>query len=420
MSINGLMRTSVSGMEAQSNRLGAVAGNIANASTVGYKAADAEFSSLLLVAPSTTYVSGGVQTTMRNGISRQGVLESSGSKFDLAISGTGFMLVTDPSGNVALTRAGAFVPDGDGNLVNSAGYTLLGFPAANGDGRAIAVNGTAGLEPVNVNTNRLEATPTTVGTLSVNLPALATEVAVTDLPSTNLPTAISSARSSVVVYGNLGEEIVLDVHYARTTLPGEWEVTVYNAAERSAAGGVPYAGAALAEATLRFDSAGQLAPTGTSSLSIPVPGGATMGLSLAGTTQLATGFNVLTINTDGNPPAAAASIEISMDGTIYETYPNGARRAAYRIPLATVISPDNLIQKSGNVFEPSSGSGDLLVGVAGAGGLGSLVSGALESSTVDLASELTEMIEAQRNYTANSRVFQTGAELMEVLVNLKR
>jgi flagellar hook protein FlgE len=62
----------------------------------------------------------------------------------------------------------------------------------------------------------------------------------------------------------------------------------------------------------------------------------------------------------------------------------------------------------------------MLVGTAGTGGFGTLVSGALEQSTVDLSTELTSMIEAQRNYTANSKVFQTGSELLDVLINLKR
>jgi flagellar hook protein FlgE len=49
-----------------------------------------------------------------------------------------------------------------------------------------------------------------------------------------------------------------------------------------------------------------------------------------------------------------------------------------------------------------------------------MLSGVLEQSTTDIASEFTDMIDAQRSYTANSKVFQTGAELMDVLVNLKR
>jgi flagellar hook protein FlgE len=60
------------------------------------------------------------------------------------------------------------------------------------------------------------------------------------------------------------------------------------------------------------------------------------------------------------------------------------------------------------------------MGYPGNSGLGTIISGALEDSNVDIAEELTSMIESQRNYTANSKVFQTGSELMEVLVNLKR
>lgn len=73
---------------------------------------------------------------------------------------------------------------------------------------------------------------------------------------------------------------------------------------------------------------------------------------------------------------------------------------------------------TGNLFLPTSTSGEMLIGSAGSGGMGSVVSGALEQSTVDIAQELTAMIEAQRNYTANSRVFQTSSDLTDVLVNL--
>jgi flagellar hook protein FlgE len=414
------MRTSVAGMSAQANKLGAVAGNIANASTVGYKKADAQFSTLLLDAPGSSYSPGGVETTTRYGISRQGVLQSTDSKLDLAISGGGFLLVSGPDGNVALTRAGNFVPDGQGYLVNAAGFKLLGFPIANGDPSSIVVNGTAGLEPVMISASRLQATASTTASLGANLPSSAADVAAADLPSANSASSVSSARTSVVVYGNLGEEITLDVHFAKTSVPGEWEVSIYDAAGRAAGGGFPYAGAALGTATLAFDANGQLDPSSANSLSLTVPGGAAMNLDLSKMTQLATGFSVLSVNTNGNPAESPTSLEIATDGTMYQLYGNGARSALYRIPLATVTSPDQLTSKTGNTFALSSGSGDLRVGFPQSGGLGGLVSGALENSTVDMASELTEMISAQRSYTANSRVFQTGAELMEVIVNLKR
>ena len=102
---------------------------------------------------------------------------------------------------------------------------------------------------------------------------------------------------------------------------------------------------------------------------------------------------------------------------IYET---GARVATYKIPLATVPSPDKMSVQPGNVFLTTQDSGDMSLGFANEGGRGGIAGFTLEQSNVDLANELTTMIESQRNYTANSKVFQTSAELMDVLVNLSR
>lgn len=420
MSIYGAMRTGASGMHAQSYRLGVVADNIANVSTVGYRGGRADFSSLIVNDSSTAYTSGGVETRVRYNISSQGTLAFSNSPFDLAIGGSGFFLVEDASGNTFLTRAGAFVPNGDGELVNAAGYRLLGLPSSGSSSGPVVLNGTAGLEPVRLNNDRLEAVATLQGLLTANLPAGSAVVAAADLPSANGATATSTARSSIVVYDNLGGEQVLDVHFARSSATGDWEVTVFNAADRSASGGFPYASGPLAQTTLTFGADGQLASSSATSLTIPVPNGASMTLDLGDMSQLAADYSVLAVNADGNPPGDVVSVEIASDGTVYSLYSNGSRRAVYTIPLGDVVSPDRLTPVSGNVFQLSGEAGDLLVASAESAGFGQIISGALENSTVDLANELTDMIEAQRNYTANSKVFQTGAELLDVLVNLKR
>jgi flagellar hook protein FlgE len=129
---------------------------------------------------------------------------------------------------------------------------------------------------------------------------------------------------------------------------------------------------------------------------------------------------VLNAQVNGNAPSAVAGVEISADGTVYAQYENGSFLALYRIPLATVQSPDQLTTLPGNIFVATSDSGNVEMGFANESGLGSVVSGALENSNVDIAEELTNMIESQRSYTANSKVFQTGADLMDILVNLKR
>jgi flagellar hook protein FlgE len=99
---------------------------------------------------------------------------------------------------------------------------------------------------------------------------------------------------------------------------------------------------------------------------------------------------------------------------------NGTQVPISTIALATVPSPDNLTPEVGNVYSVSLKSGNLQIGNAGTGGLGTIQSGTLEESNVDLADELTSMIESQRGFTANSKSFQTGADLLDVVVNLKR
>ena len=132
MSLYGVMRTSVSGMNAQANRLATVAENIANVSTTGYKRASTEFSSLLLNSCPGNYSSGSVFSNIRYAVGEQGSLLNTNSVTDLAIGGDGFFVVTDNAGMPFLTRAGSFVPDGNGDLVNAAGFFLIGYRIGSG------------------------------------------------------------------------------------------------------------------------------------------------------------------------------------------------------------------------------------------------------------------------------------------------
>jgi flagellar hook protein FlgE len=116
MSLYGVMRTGGSGMNAQSNKLSTVADNIANVNTTGYKRASTEFSSLVLQSGTGNYNSGSVETHVRYAISDPGTLNFTTSATDLAIQGNGFFVVNDARGTPFLTRAGSFVPDGQGNL----------------------------------------------------------------------------------------------------------------------------------------------------------------------------------------------------------------------------------------------------------------------------------------------------------------
>src|SRR5260370_1215370 len=189
MGLYGVMRTSVSGMSAQSDKLSTVAENIANVNTVGYKRAETEFSSLVLPSTNGAYNSGSVASNVRRFITDPGSTTFTTSKTDLAVEGNGFFLVSDTSGSIMLTRAGSFVPDSAGNLVNTAGSYLMGYSLANGP-PTITANGTNGLVKINTTNMSLQATPSTLATVSANLDVNATIPAVPGPPNFQSKTSL--------------------------------------------------------------------------------------------------------------------------------------------------------------------------------------------------------------------------------------
>lgn len=398
MGLYGVLNAGVSGMNAQSSRLSVVADNIQNQNTTGYKRGNSQFSSMLIDSSAGSYNAGSVNTTTRyqiGGPNNQGTLSATTSGTDLAVSGEGFFLVTDRSGSSHLTRAGNFVVDGPtGNLVNAAGMTLMGYSLANGD-PTVSLNSSDGLVPVNMASLNMKTTPSTAGTLQGNLNS--------DDPNGTVK------QQSFTVYDNLGHAVLTDIRFEKTGT-GAWTATVSDRAT----------GRQLATVPMTFDGSGK--PTGTPKLTWTVPGGQPMTLDVSPITQVAAAFSVEAgkKGINGNAPSAVKDTDIAADGTVYAVYEDGSRFAAYRIPLATVASPNNLTPRAGNVYDISSTSGSMKTGFPTVGGRGSIMKGELEQSNVDLGNELTDMIASQTSYTANSKVFQTGTEMLETLVNLKR
>ena len=419
MSLFNTIRTSVSGLNAQSNALGVIGDNIANSGTTGYKDANAQFETLLTNSDVTnTYESGGVQTDIRYGITDQGTLTTTTSATDLAISGNGFFPVSQGGDNSYLTRAGSFVPDSTGNLINAAGFSLLGY--------AVGANGTqsSALSIVNVSNTGLQAAATTSGTLTANLPSAATAVTPTtttnpdgttttasNLPSSNAANAQYTDKTSLTVYDGLGTAQNLDVYLTKTG-DNTWEATAFQQSAASSGGGFPYSSGPVGTTTLTFNPAtGNLAAGSSSTLTATV-GGNTIPIGLGGTTQLATDFGVTAATANGNAPSKLSNVKIGTDGTVTAVYASGVQVATYKIPLATVQSPDNLTSLTGNVYQQSSNSGAVILATAGTNGAGTINADSLEQSTVDLASELSNLVTVQRSYEANSKVLQAASDLL--------
>ena len=196
MSINSALLAGVSGLVANSSALAAISDNISNVNTTAYKRNDVDFSTLVTSqAVKGEYSAGGVQGVSHAFVSQQGLIQSASSSTDLAISGDGFFVVTTKGAGLTnadprmFTRAGAFEPDANGFLVNSAGLYLQGWPVqANGTFNPIRSDLNS-VQPINVKNLGAAVQQTGSIALSANVDESA---AVSAGEAAYLPTTVAS------------------------------------------------------------------------------------------------------------------------------------------------------------------------------------------------------------------------------------
>lgn len=258
MSILGAMYAAVSGLQGNSNALGIISDNIANANTIGYKETTTNFETLVTQSNGGTglYSPGGVESSPFYNINQQGVLQATSSSTDLALTGNGFFVVnSSPNGQTgggasSLTRAGNFTVDSVGNLLNSAGLYLQGqaltpaesLQVANGQLNQLTATSLNSLTTVNVNGIGGTANATANVTLAANLPA-------TD-------TTVTGARTvTVPVFDSQGIEHDMTLAFARvasspsTQLFTESNAIAQNDSFKVAIDGTNYTTAPLTQAT---------------------------------------------------------------------------------------------------------------------------------------------------------------------------
>lgn len=156
------------------------------------------------------------------------------------------------------------------------------------------------------------------------------------------------------------------------------------------------------------------------------------GMKVLGWNQTPTVYNGTdNISTTGTPTTinipstlngvqySAGSLSIDQNGLITATYGN-QKYAFGKIAFASFTNPEGLEKVGDTQFAASANSGAAQYSPSGSNGIGSLVSGELEMSNVDLSSEFTEMIIANRAYQANAKVITTSDEVLQDLTNLSR
>jgi len=115
-----------------------------------------------------------------------------------------------------------------------------------------------------------------------------------------------------------------------------------------------------------------------------------------------------------------SSVSIDEDGTVYANFDNGISYSIYKIPLATFANANGLEAKTGTVYAASVESGSATLNEADTGSTGGIMSGELESSTVDTATEFSSLIVAQQAYSAASEIISTVSDMYDTLISAKR
>ncbi len=364
----------LSGLNSASRNLDVIGHNIANANTVGMKTSRAEFAELY--ASSINSAGGinagiGVSVATVSQMFTQGNISVTGNDLDLAINGNGFFELGQRDGSMAYSRAGMFKLDADGNIINNDGASLMGYPT-DLDGNRVAFES----QPLRLPTGGpIPARQTTEINAAFNLVTMAFEK-----------------------IGN-----------------NQWNVYVAaNGADPAAA--VPFQVNFLDDGS--FDPANVIPQIQLASPNDPAQV-FNVDLNFEDVTQFGTSFAVADIDQDGYRPGELTGLNIDEQGILTARYSNGETQAAGQVALVNFRNVQGLSPTGGGNWVMTAASGEPVRGAPGEGKFGTLKSGALEDSNVDLTAELVNMMTAQRAYQANAQTIKTQDQVLNTLLSMR-
>jgi len=409
--------TALSALSAHSTAVDVVGNNLANLNTPGFKSNVVSFHDLVTQSLGAglgeTQVGFGVGRPITLRVFSQGAIKTSAGELDAAIQGDGFLIVRDKNSEGQLyTRGGNLQVDKSGNLLTATGQKVQGWMAQNG---ALDTNTPVGDIVVPVGTLK-EPVASTEFSFDLNLNAAATAGPPADTFS-----------SSIEVFDSLGAPHVLKVTFTKNTTANVWDYAISFPDSDVTSPITPVTGA------ITFDSAGKMID--------PPPAGPFPQIQIAGLvngaadmtmdwslysgqvprlTQFTQTSAVSANQQNGSPAAQLIRVGIANGGTVLAQYSNGQQLAVAQLGMASIRNPESLIAVGDNSYGLSARSALPAIGLPGTGGRGTILGGAVENSTVDIAREFTNLIVLQRGYQANARVITTVDEMSQETISLKR
>ncbi|MDH5547720.1 MAG: flagellar hook protein FlgE [Gammaproteobacteria bacterium] len=379
-----ISRIASTGLNAAYKRLSTTANNIANSQTTGFKQARAEYT--------TVPNSQGVKVSGIRNSTSNGVIQNTSIGTDLAISGNGYFQVSR-DGKQSFTRAGAFSADREGYLTNSQGQRLMGFtPQSAGT-------------PVALNVNTGAHQPQATGNINLNLNIDATGSVPSGAFDSTDPATFNN-QTSTTAYDSLGSQHQVDFFFRKTATPNQ--VEMFTQVDGNPVGGAQ---------TLTFDTSGNLtSPSGGVSLPgyTPSNGAATMNLNVNAddVTQTGSPFAVNGISQDGNQVAELSNLSVDGEGNVVAEYADGSTVTVGRLAVAGFSNPQGLSQEGDGLFSASASSGDPIYNSSTTG---SIQSGALEGSNVNLEEQAVNLISTEQHAKAMMKMIQAEDDMLGTL-----
>lgn len=428
----------LSGLDAASTALEVTSNNIANSRTNGFKESRPEFSDVYATSisdSSSTAAGRGVRVNKIAQLFNQGTVDFTSRNLDLAINGDGFFVLRNDGGGYEYTRAGAYSADRDGYIVNHKLQRLQVYPAQEDLATGDVSFPTGVLQDLQLPLANSAPQATANATTAINLDAaddvLATpfntagtggRTIITTPPAAATPpdTAPTAEQynysTSLTAYDSLGAAHTLSLYYVKDGgTPNAWDVFTFidgfNITD-------------TANNSLVFNSDGSLDTVNSSvpgaTLDIQFDGAALMqvGTNVDSMTQYGGDFAVSNITQDGYATGRLSGLDIDTEGVAFARYTNGQATALGKVAMARFNSPQNLTKLGDTNWGESFASGQPLLGEATTSSFGSIQSGALEASNVDLAEQLVNLIVSQRAFQANSKVVTSVDQILQTIINI--
>ena len=414
--------TALSGLNAAQTDISVTSNNIANVGTLGFHGSRAEFSDIFTNSPYSrpaSQVGAGTEVSRIAVDFSQGSVTATGNVLDLSLQGPGFFQVRtgpDAGADLGFTRAGAFGMNADGFVTNAAGHFLTVFPTAeNGDTLSTT------------QTDRLQIPPqfgvpqaTTAVDMSLNVSlddngGLGTQAAIPPAPFDPANPGSFAYSTQIPALNAEGEAVPAQAYFVMTDAPDATDPGLAYSVQLVLDGEI--ATPADADARLSFDGAG-VQTGGLTDMGF-VSGAGEISLSLAGSRATQAPFGVTNVGQNGSRRLDLSSVEVRDDGTVWANY--GAERsvAVGQVSVANFADLQALSSIGDATYLASRDSGPARLGAPGTSGFGSVQSGSVERSNVDLTEELVNLIMAQRNYQASAKALETNGTLAETVMNIR-